>query len=159
MSGTGKSSIVRELVARGFKAVDADDGWCEPTPDGRQRWREDAIRALLATEDTDVLFIAGCEENQAQFHARFDHIVLLSAPLDIVLERLATRTTNTYGKAPGELERVRSDIETIEPLLRRVADYEIQTTIPLNEVVTAILRLVDERRPLQPCGHQGPELS
>jgi dephospho-CoA kinase len=159
MSGTGKSSIVRELVARGFKAVDADDGWCEPTPDGRQRWREDAIRALLATEDTDVLFIAGCEENQAQFHARFDHIVLLSAPLDIVLERLATRTTNTYGKAPGELERVRSDIETIEPLLRRVADYEIQTTIPLNEVVTAILRLVDERRPLQPSGHQGPELS
>jgi dephospho-CoA kinase len=159
MSGTGKSSIVRELVARGFKAVDADDGWCEPTPDGRQRWREDAIRALLATEDTDVLFIAGCEENQAQFHSRFDHIVLLSAPLDIVLERLATRTTNTYGKAPGELERVRSDIETIEPLLRRVADYEIQTTIPLNEVVTAILRLVDERRPLQPSGHQGPELS
>jgi dephospho-CoA kinase len=159
MSGTGKSSIVRELVARGFKAVDADDGWCEPTPDGRQRWREDAIRALLATEDTDVLFLAGCEENQAQFHARFDHIVLLSAPLDIVLERLATRTTNTYGKAPGELERVRSDIETIEPLLRRVADYEIQTTIPLNEVVTAILRLVDERRPLQPSGHQGPELS
>jgi dephospho-CoA kinase len=159
MSGTGKSSIVRELVARGFKAVDADDGWCEPTPDGRQRWREDAIRALLATEDTDVLFIAGCEENQAQFHARFDHIVLLSAPLDIVLERLATRTTNTYGKPPGELERVRSDIETIEPLLRRVADYEIQTTIPLNEVVTAILRLVDERRPLQPSGHQGPELS
>jgi hypothetical protein len=39
---------------------------------------------------------------------------------------------------------VRGDVETAEPLLRRVADHELQTTIPLNEVVTAILRLVNE---------------
>ncbi|HEU4912392.1 MAG TPA: ATP-binding protein, partial [Actinomycetes bacterium] len=37
MSGTGKSSVVRELVARGYKAVDTDDGWCEPLAEGRQR--------------------------------------------------------------------------------------------------------------------------
>ena len=37
MSGTGKSSVIRALSARGFKAVDTDDGWCEPLPDGRQR--------------------------------------------------------------------------------------------------------------------------
>lgn len=86
MSGTGKSSVVRELAARGFKAVDTDDGWSEPLPDGRQRWREDAIQALLATEDTDVLFVAGCEENQVQLHAQFDHIVLLSAPMETLLE-------------------------------------------------------------------------
>ena len=48
MSGTGKSSVARELAARGFKAVDTDDGWWGPLPDGRQRWREDAIQALLA---------------------------------------------------------------------------------------------------------------
>jgi hypothetical protein len=35
------------------------------------------------------------------------------------------------------------DIHTVEPLLRRVADHEVQTTIPLNEVVTTILHLVD----------------
>jgi hypothetical protein len=29
MSGTGKSSIVDELVARGYKAVDMDRGFCE----------------------------------------------------------------------------------------------------------------------------------
>ena len=82
MSGTGKSSVVRELVARGYKAVDTDDGWCEPLPDGRQQWREDAVRDLLDTEDTDVLFVAGCEENQVGFHPRFDQIILLSAPLE-----------------------------------------------------------------------------
>ena len=48
MSGTGKSSVARELAARGFKTVDTDDGWSEPLPDGRQRWSEDAIQAPLA---------------------------------------------------------------------------------------------------------------
>jgi hypothetical protein len=58
MSGTGKSSVISELAALGFKAVDTDDGWCEPLPDGRQRWREDAIAELLDTEDADVVFVA-----------------------------------------------------------------------------------------------------
>ena len=142
MSGTGKSSIVRALAARGYKAIDTDDGWCEPLPDGRQRWREDAIQALLATEDAEVLFVVGCEENQAQFHAQFDHIILLSAPPGTLVERLAARTGNSYGKAPEELSRVLADLSTVEPRLRQVADHEVRTTMPLNEVVSAVLRLV-----------------
>jgi dephospho-CoA kinase len=142
MSGTGKSSVVRALAARGYK-VDTDDGWSEPLPDGRQQWREDAIDRLLDTEDADVLFVAGCEENQAQFHPRFDHIVLLSAPVETLLERVATRTGNPYGKSPDDLSRILDDLENVEPLLRRVADHEIRTTAPLDEVVEDVLRLVD----------------
>lgn len=143
MSGTGKSSVVRELVARGYKAVDTDDGWCEPQPDGRQRWREDAIQALLEAEDAEVLFVAGCEENQVKFHPQFDHIVLLSAPIETLMERVATRTNNSYGQALEESHRFIDDVEIVEPLLRRVATHEVRTTTPLNEVVTTILRLVD----------------
>lgn len=142
MSGSGKSSVVHELVARGYKAVDTDDGWCEPRPDGRQCWREDAIQLLLATEDADFLFVAGCEENQARFHAQFDAIVLLSAPLETLIERLATRTNNSYGKTPLELRRFLDDVQTVEPLLRRAASHEVQTTAPLNEVVTTVLEVV-----------------
>ena len=134
--------MVRELAARGYKAVDTDDGWSEPLPDGRQRWREDAIGRLLDTEDADVLFLAGCEENQAQFHPRFDHIVLLSAPVETLLERVAARTENPYGQSPEELRRILDDLEHVEPLLRRVADHEVRTTAPLDEVVEAVLRLV-----------------
>ena len=143
MSATGKSSVVRELVARGYKAVDTDDGWCEPLPDGRQQWREDAVRDLLDTEDADVLFVAGCEENQVGFHPRFDHIILLSAPIETVLERLDERTTNPFGKSADERQRVLDDTATVEPLLRGVADHEVVTTAPLDEIVTTILRLVD----------------
>ena len=142
MSGTGKSSVIGALAACGYKAVDTDDGWCEPSPDGRQQWREDAIERLLAIEDADVLFVAGCEENQVRFHPRFDAIILLSAPAEILAERLASRTGNPYGKAPGELRRVLHDLQAIEPLLRKAADYEIRTTMPLSEVVTAVLRLI-----------------
>jgi dephospho-CoA kinase len=143
MSGTGKSSVVAELVARGYKAVDTDDGFCEVLPDGRQRWREDAVEALLDTEDADVLFVAGCEENQVRFHPRFDHLVLLSAPQETLLERLAMRTNNHFGKSPEELRRVLHDLEQVEPLLRRAATDEIVTTAPLDEVVTALLALVE----------------
>jgi dephospho-CoA kinase len=141
MSGTGKSSVIQALAARGYKAVDTDDGWCEPTPDGRQRWREDAIEQLLNTADADVLFVAGCEENQVRFQPRFDVIILLSAPAEILAERLASRTDNPYGKTPGELLRVLDDLRAAEPLLRKAADYEIRTTMPLSDVVTAVLRL------------------
>lgn len=121
MSGTRKSSVIRELFARGYKAVDTDDGWFEPQPDGRQMWREDAIQTLLTTEDADVL---------------------LNAPLETLVERLATRTNNSYGKAPEELRRFQDDVNIVEPLLRRVATHEVRTTAPLDEVVMTILHLV-----------------
>jgi dephospho-CoA kinase len=142
MSGTGKSSVVQNLVERGYKAVDTDDGFCEVQPDGRQLWREEAVQQLLATEDADVLFLAGCEENQGRFHPQFDHIVLLSAPLETMVERLRTRTNNPYGKDTRELSRFLEDVETVEPLLRRAADHEVRTTEPLDDVVATILRLV-----------------
>jgi dephospho-CoA kinase len=141
MSGTGKSSVIRELAALGYKAVDTDDGWCEPLPDGRQRWREDAIAGLLDTADADVLFIAGCEENQARFRSRFDVIILLSAPAQVMTKRLAARTGNSYGKARGDMDRILADLAAVEPLLRKAADHEISTTLPLADVVAKVLHL------------------
>lgn len=141
MSGTGKSSVIAALAALGYKAIDTDDGWCEPLPDGRQRWREDAIAALLDTEDADVVFIAGCEENQVRFHSRFDLIILLSAPAQTMIERLAARTGNPYGKTRGDMDRILSDLAAVEPLLRKAAHHEIRTTIPLAVVVLKVLCL------------------
>jgi len=110
VSGTGKSSVIRALGARGFRAVETDDVWCEPLPDGRQRWREDAIGQLLDADDADALFVAGCEENQARFHPRFDLIILLSAPAGVLAQRLVSRTGNSFGKEPGELARILDDL-------------------------------------------------
>ncbi|MBV9208446.1 MAG: AAA family ATPase [Actinobacteria bacterium] len=155
MSGTGKSSVIGELAALGYKAIDTDDGWCEPRPDGHQRWREDAIAALLDTEDADVVFIAGCEENQVRFHSRFDLIILLSAPVQTMTERLAARTSNPFGKARGDMDRILGDLAAIEPRLRKAAHHEIRTTIPLADVVAKVLHLAGT----PPGGHSHPDRS
>jgi len=147
MSGTGKSSVIAELAGLGYKAVDTDDGWCEPQPDGRQRWPEDAIYALLAAEDTGMLFVAGCEENQVKFHSQFDHIILLSAPVEVLTQRLAARTNNPFGKSGQEFRWFQEDLRKVEPLLRAIADREIDTTMPLSQVVRTILEAVGARPP------------
>ncbi|QBD77310.1 shikimate kinase [Ktedonosporobacter rubrisoli] len=160
MSGTGKSTVIRELAARGYKAVDADSDefsqWveiegeasAEVTPvDGNRDWvwREDCIQDLLSTEDTDVLFVSGYAENMPTFFPQFDLIVLLSAPASVIVERLRTRTTNQYGKRSEEVARVLSLVESIEPRLRCAAGYEIDTRIPLSEVVATLLQLVQSQ--------------
>jgi len=76
-----------------------------------------------------------------KFVPRFDHVVLLSAPADVLVERLRTRTSNSYGKRPDEVARVLGLVEAVAPLLRRVANHEINTSAPLADVVAALIRL------------------
>ena len=70
---------------------------------------------------------------------RFHHIVLLSAPPAILAERLATRTTNPYGKDPAELAEVLQYQQTVEPLLRASATLEVVTTVPVVQVADTVL--------------------
>lgn len=152
MSGTGKSTLIHALSARGFKAVDTDsDEWSEwvnvavdqglsgSTEEPDWIWREDRIQNLLATDDADILFVSGCKSNQGKFYAQFDHIVLLSAPTWVIMERLATRTTNSYGKDPHELAQVLRYVRTVEPLLRRSASLEVDTSASVDVVIETIL--------------------
>ena len=62
--------------------------------------------------------------------------------LGLIVERLATRTNNPYGKDPEELAQVLGYVETVEPLLRRGASLEVDTSVPLDQVVETILRHV-----------------
>jgi len=86
MAGTGKSSLLQELAARGYRTVDTDYGDYFETVDGERLWREDGIRALLSSAPDElpgVLFVQGTTRNQGLFYTRFHHIVLLSAPADV----------------------------------------------------------------------------
>jgi shikimate kinase len=141
MSGTGKSELVRELRRRGHTAYDADeDGFSEPRADGRWGWRADRVADLLATSPGAAAFFAGCSEEQAELP--FDVRVLLTAPAPLLVERLRTRTTNSYGRDDPELVQVLADLAEVEPLLRRTADLVLSTTAPTAEVADAVLQHV-----------------
>jgi dephospho-CoA kinase len=148
MSGTGKSSVLAELGRRGYRVVDTDDpGWTEwaASPDevgGRERlWVEDRMAELLHRDDRHTLFVQGCVRNQGKFYDRFDAVVLLSAPARVILDRIAARTTNNYGKAPAERELILHQIKTVEPLLRAGCTHELDASQPLDEVVADLIEI------------------
>ena len=146
MSGTGKSAALAELARRGHRAVDTDyGGWTEGEPGSERLWDEDRIDALLDEHQEDPLFIAGTADNQGKFYPRFDAVVLLSAPAEVILERIAARESNEFGKQAKERELILSDLAEFEPLLRAGATAEIDTRAPLDEVVNALERSAGER--------------
>jgi thymidylate kinase len=141
MSGTGKSSALAELRTRGFDVVDTDEpGWTEwsDAEDG-YLWREDRIAELLDREPRTTLYVSGTVSNQGRFYPRFDAVVLLAAPADVLFARIARRTTNEYGKSSEERELIRSHIAEVEPLLRATCTHEIDASRPLADVVADLV--------------------
>jgi dephospho-CoA kinase len=141
MSGTGKSAALGELARRGYRTVDTDYGGFSEEAGGEQLWREERIAALLDDNPDGVLFLSGCVANQGAFYPRFDAVVLLSAPADVLLERIGARTTNPFGKTQADRKRILEDLATVEPLLRAGATAEIDTRAPLAEVVDELERI------------------
>jgi len=151
MSGTGKSSALAELGRRGYRVVDTDDpGWREyreyvESSDvvhrGEWLWVEERITRLLESDDGRSLFVQGCVGNQSTFYERFDAVVLLSAPVDVILDRIANRTTNDYGKTPVERAMILDDLANVEPLLRASCTHELDASRPLNDVVADLIAI------------------
>jgi dephospho-CoA kinase len=147
MSGTGKSTVLEVLSRHGHRTVDTDsDTWSRwvRLPDGSNDWilREDAMMELLTGHKEGRLYVAGCKTNQGMFYPYFDHIVLLSAPAHVILERIARRENNPYGKSDEERNLVLRYLEEVEPLLRATATVEIDASAPL-EVVAAKLEALE----------------
>jgi thymidylate kinase len=152
MSGTGKSSALAELGRRGYRVVDTDEpGWTEwvAAPDevggGEWLWVEEPMSKLLDLDEADTLFVQGCVRNQGKFYPHFGAVVLLSAPAEVILDRVAGRTTNGYGKALAERELILHHLETVEPLLRAGCTHELDASRPLNDVVADLIAISESR--------------
>jgi shikimate kinase len=155
MSAAGKSTIIHELSNLGHLAVDLDcpeySRWVDVAPDALEYgstpapgkdwlWNEQAVWALLRENQNKVLYVSGCATNMRSFLPSFQHIILLSAPSEVLIARLEARVSG-YGITEYERLRVLELKETVEPLLRRVATLEIDTTMPLEQTVTQILTI------------------
>jgi broad-specificity NMP kinase len=146
MSGTGKSAALAQLERRGHRVVDTDyGGWTEGEPGSERLWDEARMEALLDEHEEGVLFISGTADNQGAFYPRFDAVVLLIAPAEVILGRIAGRESNDFGKTDAERELILRDLATFEPLLRGGATAEIDTRAPLAEVADALERIAGER--------------
>ena len=154
MSGTGKSTVLAELARRGFSVVETDVApWCEWSElAGGYVWNEELVGGLLDREHKTTLYVSGTVSNQGRFYPRFDAVVLLSAPADVLLRRIGLRTTNDYGKSLDERERIVSDISKVEPLLRATCTHEIDATRSVGDVVVELLAIADNIASRRPPG-------
>lgn len=137
MSGVGKTTLLNELRRRGFRTVDTDyDDWELPGA----VWDEPRMTTLLASHDT--IAVSGTAQNQGSFYDRFEHVVLLSAPLSVLLERVAIRTNNPYGKSEAQRAEIAEYVETVEPLLRAGATLELDGRRPVTDLADEVALLL-----------------
>ena len=61
---------------------------------------EPRVSALLA-EHTAIV-VSGTAQNQGRFYDRFEHVIYLRVPLELLLDRVRTRTNNSYGKTADQ---------------------------------------------------------
>lgn len=139
MSGAGKTTVLRELSRRGHRTVDTDyDGWV--LPDGT--WDEPRISALLASSSS--LVVSGTVENQVRFYHRFSAVVLLSAPVEVLIQRVSIRTNNTYGRSEADQSAIRQYVLDVEPLLRDGATLELDACRPVADLADDVERIMAE---------------
>jgi hypothetical protein len=159
-SGVGKSTVCALLKSRGELAVDADwegySHWVDrtsgqtvtdppyPTPGAwleRFAWRISRadVEALGTRMHDKTAFLCGSAENEIAVWDLFDRMICLVVDNETLRARLATRTTNAFGKHPEELEAALGWNEDVKSTYRRLGATIIDGTPPPPDVADAIL--------------------
>ncbi len=112
------------------------DGW--ELADGT--WDEQRMHALLSRH-RDVV-VSGTVENQGRFYDCFEHVVLLSAPVHVLLDRVRLRTNNPYGRSDEQQAEIVHFTGTVEPFLRNGSTLELDGRRPVAELADAVERLI-----------------
>lgn len=127
LSGVGKSSTLDEMKNRGYHTVDLDVDYMT-VMNGDRLIDEVKLQKLIDEHEGEALILAGTESNQGKFYKQFAAVILLTADLEVMLERIKDRTNNTYGKLPNERANIIQNYEVILPLLKKNATQIIDTS-------------------------------
>ncbi len=163
ISGAGKSTVCQALKSIGIAAIDTDgDGFNQwvnsltgepvvdppyPTPADwldTHAWhiRPELVRSLR-DDSPGVVFLFGAVANEGEVWDLFDRVGCLVVDDETVRHRLATRTSNAFGKHPADLDRILEWNREQELSYRRVGATIIDGTRPVDEVVDAVLHIGD----------------
>jgi hypothetical protein len=102
--------------------------------------------ALVELGKRGFRVVKGCARNHVKFHDRFDAVVLLSAPADVIMEQIAQRTTRASAQGTAERDLQLHHLETVESALRVACTHEVDTTPSLDEGVAELIANVNGLR-------------
>jgi broad-specificity NMP kinase len=156
VSGTGKTSVCRELKRRGFQAINGDRELAyqgdpetgEATDTALHQhhiWDVGRVRTLVAENHERVTFFCGGSRNFTKFIDLFDEVFVLDIDPETLHRRLDRRSQDEWGSKPSERELIVRLHRTKEDIPRN--GVVIDATRSLLEVVDDIVRHVDRRNP------------
>lgn len=162
--GTGKSTIRKELLRRGYKALggaednlaafydnetsERIDGWIpadKRTPEwlNSHTWkisRRDLEQLCVSAKNETVYICAVTANDIEELWDLFDKVFALHIDEETLRQRLAERTNNDVGKVSHELEAILSRQKSARQLYESHGAVIIDATKPVNEVVDTIIR-------------------
>ena len=155
VSGTGKTSVCKELQRRGYYAINGDTELAyqgdpetgEPT-DGfaheRHIWHVDRVKALVDDQYEAVAFFCGGSRNFSNFVDLFDGVFILEVNLDTLNHRLDERSEDEWGGKQTEWEFIARLHSTKEDIPKN--GISIDATAPIAHVVDEIVRQSEANR-------------
>ena len=149
VSGTGKTSVCRELNRRGYQAINGDrelayqgdpeTGEATDSADHEHHiWDVGRVRALVVDHQEPVTFFCGGSRNFSKFIDLFDEVFVLDIDPETLHERLDRRPPDEWGSRPSERELIVRLHATREDIPS--TGVRIDATPPLTAVVDEILR-------------------
>jgi thymidylate kinase len=150
VSGTGKTSVFKELRRRGYQAVNGDtDLAYQGDPEtGEARddlpshwhhiWSVDRVRAMVADQSERFTFFCGGSRNIAKFLNLFDGVFVLEIDSETLNRRLDQRPEDEFGTHPSERDLIVRLHRTKEDTPQN--GIAIDATAPLAQVVDEIVR-------------------
>ena len=96
---------------------------------------------------TNAAFIVkeGFKLPEDGLYSGFDAVVLLSAPVEVLIHRIESRTTNGYGKSAEDRALILRHVAEVEPLLRATCTHEIDAAQQIGEVVAQLVEIGSRR--------------
>lgn len=154
VSGTGKTSVCRELNRRGYQAINGDrelayqgDPETGEATDTAQHqhhiWDVARVRALVVDHQEPFTFFCGGSRNYSHFIGLFDEVFVLDIDLETLHRRLDQRPQDEWGSKPAERDLIVRLHRTKEDIPR--PGVVIDATRSLTEVVDEILRHIERR--------------
>lgn len=170
-SGTGKSAVCAELVARGLSAFGTDeDGisawfenesgrmvelpprevWRTPEWQTTHTWamRRDRLEDIANLHPGATVFICGTAAGELEMVDLFSHVIrLVVRDEEVIRARIKQRSGNQFGKEPHELEAILAGHRSGRPCHGQEAT-EIDAASPLGSVVDQIIAVANGSTPM-----------
>jgi thymidylate kinase len=167
ISGSGKSTVLRELAKQGYEAhgvdeegyadwIDRKTGAIVPFPHNESpsihdwyknhRWvlSEQRIGELKkqADEKDQIVFLSGVAEGEDKVWHLFDKVVALSIDEATIRSRIESRVDNHFGKTPEEMADIIKWLENYDETYGKFGAIVIDATKPIDQVIDNILEAV-----------------